>query len=376
MILRELHFDHYRTDLYLFSGSWKDEADLASREADLLKYSLELVLFFSDNYQREIEDFIEWLTLRKPDVSVISLLHKSKPVTPDLLLETIVPGLKKILPDIRVACGTNANFAQINRIAPDSPNADYLTYSIHPQEHASDNFTLIENLQTQSDTVESAMQFSHGLGIWISPVNLQRRFNANIENYETPVSGDKFPSQADSRIMSLLGACWTAGSVKYLSEAGVKGVTYHETAGERGIIQGDFDSRWPGQFNTTKGMIFPVYHLFKWLLTDRSFKFVMTSTDHPLKIDSLALTDGYRLKLAIANFTSAHQKVLVHGLPDGILIKKLNAESYADAATDFNWLEKNWQKVVFGGTLASEPFSISFIEASHLDHVVQLSMTE
>ena len=28
-ILREVHFDHYRIDLYLFRNGWRDEADLA-----------------------------------------------------------------------------------------------------------------------------------------------------------------------------------------------------------------------------------------------------------------------------------------------------------------------------------------------------------
>jgi hypothetical protein len=363
MILSELRFDHYRADLYLFSSTWKEAADLASNESDGLKYSLELVLFCGENYQREIEDFNEWLILRKPRISVITLFHKSEAVTTGLLLDTLAPQLKKVLPDVMIACGTNANFAQINRLAPDSPNTDCLTYSIHPQEHASDNFTLIENLQAQSDTVESAMQFSHGKGIWISPVNIQRRFNANIENFETPVPGNNFPSQADSRIMSLFGACWTAGSVKYLCEAGVKGVTYLETAGERGIMQGDFDSRWPLQFNTLKGMIFPVFHMFRWLLKDKSFRLIQAISSHSALVDCLALSNGREIKLAIINFTSEDQNVLIHGISGEIRTKILNSESFADASTDFKWLEKEWQKILSANEpFVAAPYSINFIE--------------
>lgn len=369
LILRELRFDHYRTDLYLFNSSWKEVADQASNEADGLKYSLELVLFFGENYQTEIGDFSEWVTLRKPQISVITLFHKSEAVTTGLLLDTLTPLLKRVLPDVRITCGTNANFAQINRLAPDSPNADYLTYSIHPQEHASDNFTLIENLQAQSDTVESAMQFSHGKGIWISPVNIQRRFNANIENFETPVSGNKFPPQADSRIMSLFGACWTAGSVKYLCEAGVKGVTYLETAGERGIIQGDFDSRWPEEFKAVKGMIFPVYHLFKWLLSDKSYRLIQGISTRHLEVDCLALSNGKLIKLALVNFTSADQNIKISGFSGEIKTKVLNSETFTDAATDFKWIENNWQKGSYANEpLVAGPYSINFIEGFIINH--------
>ena len=275
----------------------------------------------------------------------------------------IVPPLKKVLPDVMIVCGTNANFAQINRMAPESPIADFLTYSIHPQEHATDNFTLIENLQGQSDTVESAMQFSHGKAIWISPVNIQRRFNANIENYETPQPGNQFPPQADSRIMSLFGACWIAGSVKYLCEAGVKGVTYLETAGERGIIQGDFDSRWPEQFKAEKGMVFPVYHLFNWLLKEKSFRLMQVISSHPALVECLALSNGSQIKLAILNFTSEDQNIRIRGLSDEINTKVLNSLSFADAATDFKWIEEDWQKVSLAGEhLALEPYSINFFE--------------
>jgi hypothetical protein len=176
--------------------------------------------------------------------------------------------------------------------------------------------------------------------------------------------------------MSLFGACWIAGSIKYLCEAGVKGITYLETAGERGIIQGVYDSRWPESFKTVKGMIFPVYHLFKWLLKEKSSRLIQGISSNFTQVECLALSNGNQIKLALVNFTSADQNVLIHGISGKIKTKVLNSESYEDAATDFNWIEKNWQKVVFGGSLVSKPFSISFIEASQLNHGVQRSITE
>ena len=55
-----------------------------------------------------------------------------------------------------------------------------------------------------------------------------------------PWPGPGVPPQVDSRQMSLFGACWTAGSLKFLCESVTDSITYYETVGERGIIQGDY----------------------------------------------------------------------------------------------------------------------------------------
>ena len=238
-----------------------------------------------------------------------------------------------------------------------------LCYSVHPQEHASDNATLVENIIGQAFTVESARQFAEGKGIWISPVNLQRRFNANIENYETPIEGQPFPPQADTRIMSLFGACWTAGSLKYLGESGVTGITCFETIGERGIMQGDHDSRWPDHFKAVKGMIFPVYHLFNWLLQDRAFRFFKSVSSVPLEVESLALSNGTRIKLCLVNFTSLEKKVDVTGFSGKIKLKVLNAGTYIDAAFDHYWIEKSWESGgIEGVDMLLDAYSLTFIE--------------
>ena len=225
-VLKDINFDHYRVDLYLFSTDWREEADKAADEALKLNYPLELALFFDENTIRQSDDFISWIKDRKPVVSVISLFHTNEAATPDRLTDYVAPGLKRTLPQVSIVCGTNANFAQLNGNFPSSGFIDQICYSVHPQEHASDNSTLVENLRAQSDSVISARHYSGGKKIMVSPVNMQRRFNANIENFEHVKHYESMPSQVDTRQMSLFCAGWTAGSLKYLGEAGVKGITY------------------------------------------------------------------------------------------------------------------------------------------------------
>ena len=62
-------------------------------------------------------------------------------------------------------------------------------------------------------------------------------------------------------------------ALKYLSESGVEGITYYEAAGERGIIQGDYDSEWPDEFKSRAGMIFPVFHILKWFMEGKNIQY-------------------------------------------------------------------------------------------------------
>jgi D-apionolactonase len=361
-ILKNLPFDHYRIDLYLFNEDWKIKADIAVNEALRLEYSVEFALFFSDDSERLATEFTRWLLAKKMKPAIICLFHKSFQFTPDSLTDKISRVLKSAFPGVTIACGTNANFAQLNRNRPRSVHADYLCYSIHPQEHASDNTTLTENLQAQHYTVDSARKFANGKGIWVSPVNIQRRFNANAENYKTTTKGDEFPPQVDSRLMSLFGACWTTGSLKYLMESEPKGITFFETVGERGIFQGDHPSRWPSDFQSVEGMIFPLFHIFRFVLKYKSYKVIRSKSSHSLKVDLLYLSDGKRHKIILANFSSEPQEVLIPCNGE-YTVKQLNNKTFAEAAQDIDWIENS-----SGTTIKSEekvhlaPLSVSFIE--------------
>ena len=362
-LLKNVRFDHYRVDLYLFDKEWRTIASASAEEADRLGYKLELTLWFDDNAMNQATDFIDWYSSMHPDILIVTLLHKDDHSTPEILQLKIAPLIKEALPVVKLGFGTNANFAQVNRKRPGLSYNDFICYAIHPQEHASDNKTLVETLKAQGDTVKSAGCFAKNKEVWVSPVNIKRRFNSSKSKFEQKGSGSSFPAQADSRLMSLFGASWAAGSVKYLSEAGVKGITYFETTGIRGIIQGDSDSPWPEDFRSVRGMIFPVYHLFNYLLKDRSFKIIGSRSSHPLVTDCLALTDGVRMKLVVSNFTSHTQNITIQGFKGKGQFRQLNVGSYIECAKDHSWLENSSQtEFIRGKELVSEPYSISFVD--------------
>lgn len=362
-ILKTLHFDHYRVDLFLFESGWQVTGNLAISEALKLNYNLEIALFFNEEALTQASEFVAWAKNSDAPIELIILYHREIRSTPDWLTDIAGPLLRESFPGIRIACGTNANFAQLNRSRPESVNNDLICYSIHPQEHATDNLSLIENIEGQGYTVETARSFSGEKGLWITPVNMKRRFNASIENYERPANGSSFPSQVESRIMSLFGACWTGGCIKDLYESGIEGATFFETVGERGIFQGDYPSRWPEKFQSFQGMIFPVFFVFQFLLRFKTFKITRSISAEPLKYEVLTLSDGRKYKILLINFTPEDHEIKIEGISGIFDFKQLNEETYPEAVDTIEWLIKTpGVQVDLNEKFLLKPFSVSFAE--------------
>ena len=366
-LLKNLPFNHYRIEIYLFQEDWRIHAENAVEEAIQLGYPLMFALFLDEPYYLKSNQFIMWVLGFSVKVESVILFHTTLQSIPDSLIDFILPLFRLKLPGVKIGCGTNANFAQLNRNRPETECTDFISYSLHPQEHASDNQTLVENLKAQEYTVNSAHGFARGKEVWVSPVNIRRRFNANQENFEHPVEGNGFPPQVDARLMSLFGAGWSAISLKYLAESGINGCTYFETVGERGLLQGENDSRWPSEFTSVEGMIFPVFHIFRHILANKDYHVMVSKSSDPLVVDSFVLTDGTNLKLLIVNFTSEVRKVEIKGFVSNVLIKVMDAESFPVATSNTEWLENEaGTKITHGNSLSLSPFSISFIDACDL----------
>ncbi|MFN8240752.1 MAG: hypothetical protein U0X39_08385 [Bacteroidales bacterium] len=362
-IIRPLRFDHYRTDLHLFEENWKETALEAAREAEFLSWRIEYGLFFDDNYISQIQDFIDWYHANEPPVFCLLIYHKDRRATPVKLANHVIPVLMEEIPGIRTATGTNINFAQVNRNRPEDNYSTYLCFPVQPQEHATDNKTLIENLKGLKYVAESAAGLGQGRGIWISPVTIKRRFNPNISLYEIPDDPEVFPACADSRMMSLFGAAWTAISLKYLCESDIQGATYFETVGERGIIQGENPSRWPDDFPSEKGMVFPSYFIFKYVLKHKSLKIIKAISSRPLFTDAFVLTDGKQFRMILVNFSSSEKEVYINGCKGMMRLNPLTTTNCPEAISNHHWNCENDEKTSHSGKpVHIEPYSVVFVE--------------
>ena len=138
------------------------------------------------------------------------------------------------------------------------------------------------------------------------------RYNPDaLEPALSPPAGE-LPPQVDTRQMSLFGACWTLGSLKYLSEAGASRITYYETTGWRGAMELLSGPPLPEKFSSLPGAVFPLYHVITDFSHFQQGAVVFSRSREPLQVDCLAIRERNRLRIMLANFTSESRDVRVN----------------------------------------------------------------
>jgi D-apionolactonase len=214
-------------------------------------------------------------------------------------------------PAALIGGGTNANFTELNRTRPSLDTFDLVCYSINPQVHAFDNASLVETLAAQAVTVASARQFAGALPLAITPITLLPRFNPNATAPEpAPVPGE-LPRQVDVRQMSLFGAGWTTGSLKYLCESGAASLTYYETSGWRGVMELASGSPLPDRFRSLPGGVFPLYHVLADIGEFVGGEVIASESSEPLRVEGLVLRKGTATRIILANMTPTQQRVRI-----------------------------------------------------------------
>ncbi|MBI3679919.1 MAG: hypothetical protein HY235_05925 [Acidobacteria bacterium] len=325
---------HLRADLKLAGGSGERALERAVKEAQAVGAPLELALHLSENAESELQKLAASLSSHRARVVRFLVFHETERSSDARWARLARQHLAAVAPGAQFGAGTNSYFAELNRSRPDPAGIDFVTYSINPQVHAFDNRSLVENLEAQADSVHSARQFAGGKGIVVSPVTFKPRFNPNATAGEAALPPDAVPPQVDPRQLSLFGAAWTAGSVKYLSESGAQSVTYFETTGAGGVIETAAGSRWPKQFPSQPSQVFPLYHVLADVGEFSGGEMLHASSSQPLVAGGFILRKGNRFRVLVANLTADAQAVRLTwpGAPR-VRIKKLDEHSVRAATT-------------------------------------------
>jgi hypothetical protein len=215
----------------------------------------------------------------------ILLLGHDTPVTPQEIIDQI-PALKNHFPKTLFGAGTLYNFQQLNVGRFRADVADFISFAAHPQEHAFDDLTMIENLGAQEDVINSGQAIYPGRAMCISPITLRKRFNPYTPDPNKRVMTED--ERSDPRQTTPFCAVWTLGSIKHLTEAGAASVTYFQTHGSQGVV-------------SPEGEPYPVYHALKTVL-QLPRNIVSSYSTHPLYADALVIENKGTL---VWNYTAA-----------------------------------------------------------------------
>jgi D-apionolactonase len=228
---------------------------------------------------------------------------------------------------VPIGAGSDCNFCELNReqalghLAVEE--SDFLFWSINPQVHAVDAWSVMETLEAQGATVRTARSFAGDRPLAVSPVTLKQRFNPVATGPEPALAPGELPSQVDARQMSLFAAAWTVGSLSVLAEAGVASITYFETVGWRGIMAREENGPWNARFPAEPGMIYPLYLVLSALA--RFEKWQAIASDDSRRVIGMGLRGtGGRRRLLLANLTGHPVETLVQGLTGEWRLRRLD----------------------------------------------------
>lgn len=313
--LERLRLHHLRVDLMLSNPDFSGRLQRASVEARALGASLEVALLLSAKAEQELRELMDVLYQIRPEVSLwlvypIKELFKGGSPTREVVALTrrYLAGYD---PAARLGAGTNTDFIFMQRTPPPVELLDAISFAINPQVHAFDNASLVETLEAQAMAVTSARRLAQNLPVIVSPVTLKPRFNPYATGLVPVSPAGELPPQVDVRQMSLLGAGWTVGSLKYLAESGVDQITYYETTGWRGVLETESGSPLPGIFHSFPGSVFPMYHVFADVGEYAGGQVIPGCSSDPLRVDGLILKLNGRTRILLANYTPNSQRIVV-----------------------------------------------------------------
>jgi hypothetical protein len=169
--------------------------------------------------------------------------------------------------------------------------------------------------------------------------------------------------------MSLFGAAWTLGSLKYLCESETHSLTYYETTGWRGVMEVEFGSHVPEKFYSLRGAVFPLYHVFADVGEFAEGQIITTSSSNPLKITGLAVKKENHTRIIISNLSSEVQQLTVQNLSSSVHTRHLNESNVEQAMQSPEvYRSQNFQKQpTINGSLKFEllPYALLCIDSHH-----------
>lgn len=361
---------HLRVEIRLDRDDWQQALAAAQKTAAALGSQLELSLHLLKHHRDQLAPLAALLG-DGPTVSRVLVVNAhartgsptetTAPELVDLARET----LAEAVPGAAFVGGTEIYFTEINRTRPQLHTWDGVCYSISPQIHAFTDVDVMENLDAQAETVRGARAIAGDKQVIVSPVTLRRRVNFHAAGDPPQTAPGELPDSIDVRQSSLFGAAWTAGSLKYLAEAGTNAVTYYETTGWRGVIERAGGSELSERFHSIAGAVFPLFHPLADAIEWCGARVLHCDSTDVLAAVALAVrpADG-TTHLLIANLTPQPLAVVVEEMRGEVLLRRLHEHNVTRAMIEPEDFRGERETAVADGGL---PLTLSPYEVVRVD---------
>jgi D-apionolactonase len=333
-LLQVLGPAHLHVALDLTESDWQESLARAKQEAGALGAAVAVeVIAGADG--AGLKDLANALSASEVDVARVLVFADGEMVTRATVLAAAREAFGQAGVETLVGGGTRAYFTELNRATLPLEAMDVVSYTLNPQVHAFDNASMTETLAAQPETVRSARAIVGDRPLVVGPITLRPPFNPNATGPDPEPAPGELPSSVDYRQPSLFAAGWLAGSVNALGNAGVDALTYFETTGWRGLIERRDHPLRVGKFHSWPGMVFPVYHVLADVADFQGGQILPITLSDGLRVQGLALRDGGRVRVVLANMTDEPLSMSLE-IPGagGAMVRRLDDRTVSLAATD------------------------------------------
>jgi hypothetical protein len=368
-VLSDLAPRHLRVEVRLDRGDWRETLATAQETAARIGSALEVALMLREEHAGDLVAVAEALAGGPPVDRVLVTLAGGRTATPEEttpgeLVDVARAALGNALPDTSFVGGTEIYFTEINRTRPEHGTWDGICYSLSPQIHAFTDVDVVENLDAQAETVRSARAIAQGKPVAVSPITMRRRINFHAASDAPPTRPGDLPDSVDVRQSSLFGSAWTAGSLKYMSEAGASSVTYYESTGWRGVVERASGSELPEKFHSQAREVFPLYHALADVIGWQGAEVLLCESSDVLAVIGLAVRWDGATRLLVANVTPVEQDVVVSQLDGDVRLRRLNESTAAEAGANPMLFRTHSERENAAGflALALQPYEVVRID--------------
>jgi D-apionolactonase len=333
-LLRALNPAHLHLALDLTESGWRQSLARAQQEAGVLGAALAIEAIAGSD-DTGLKDLAIALSGSEVDVARVLVFADGEMVTDETILAAARDAFAQAGVKTLLGGGTRAYFTELNRATLPLDAMDVVSYTLNPQVHAFDNASMTETLAAQPETVRSARAIVGDRPLVVGPITLRPPFNPNATGPDPEPAPGELPSSVDYRQPSLFAAGWLAGSINALANAGVDALTYFETTGWRGLIERRDHPLRVAKFHSWPGMVFPVYHVLADIADFQGGQVLPVTLSDGLRVQALALRDGDRVRVVLANMSDDPLTVSLE-IPGagGATLRHLDDQTVCLAATD------------------------------------------
>jgi hypothetical protein len=350
-LLRAASLAHVRVDVEPDAPGWRERLERAALDARVLEAGLELAIFVPGD-PRSLDEVASALREVQVPIARVLAFSRDEPVATAQTVALVRERLGAAVGGAPIIGGTNVFFTDINRFRPDLTQVDGIAWPITATVHASDDASVAEMPPMHGETVRSARAFCSDRTLHVTPVTFNMRFNPHATGPLPAVAPGELPPQVDRRQFSLLGAGWTTASLRHLAEIGVSSVTYYETTGWRGLIEGEAGPAVPERFASWPGMVFPLYHVLADAGAWQGNEVIEIEATHPLAVEALAVHGDDGLHVLIASLTPAPGRCRIEGLrPGPATVRTLDERSFTSACSDPADFRAGAERIAVEGSL-------------------------